>query len=171
VIIAQAGKPEFFLKTRRPFRSLDVDKNHIKWEKVTEFERGKIYVEGNLAEFQKLTKFRGSRVLYFGDHLFADVREPSRISGWRTCIVLEELEHEVRTQASQFYRDTLTEIMMVCNNLLLLSFVRLLMLRNQLEDAARRLDLSACKTDSDAIEVGKDIQEAIAERRRGMQCC
>ena len=52
-------------------------------------EPGKVYVEGNLSEFNRLLKWNGSNVAYFGDHLLADVREPSRESGWRTGIVIE----------------------------------------------------------------------------------
>lgn len=41
-------------------------------------------LQGNLYEFLKLTGWRGSKVLYFGDHIYSDlaVRNLSPQRGW-----------------------------------------------------------------------------------------
>jgi len=113
-------------------RMLDINSGRIMWDRVgTEFEPGKVYVDGSLAvrlilgylvgsllsfllqEFNKMTKLKGSNVAYFGDHLLADAREPSRVSGWRTGVIIEELEHEVRIQNSHTYRTTVRQLLTV----------------------------------------------------------
>ena len=41
-------------------------------------------IGGSLEELARLTGWYGRRVLYVGDHLHADLREPRRIAGWST---------------------------------------------------------------------------------------
>ena len=43
------------------------------WDRVSQFTRGKVYLEGNLNAFMKLTGWHGSQVLYFGDHVYSDL--------------------------------------------------------------------------------------------------
>ena len=35
------------------------------------------------------------RILYVGDHMYADILRSRRTLGWRTCLIIPELEHEV----------------------------------------------------------------------------
>ncbi|KAA3490242.1 5'-nucleotidase domain-containing protein isoform X1 [Gossypium australe] len=42
-------------------------------------------------------------VIYFGDHLFSDLRGPSK-AGWRTAAIIHELEDEIRIQNEDHYR-------------------------------------------------------------------
>ena len=37
----------------------------------------------------------GQEIIYFGDHLPADVMECSRHSDWRTCLIVPELREEI----------------------------------------------------------------------------
>lgn len=45
-----------------------------------------------MEQFTKLTGWNGSRVLYFGDHIYSDLADPSLKNGWRTGAIIPELE-------------------------------------------------------------------------------
>ncbi|MEE6480105.1 hypothetical protein FKM82_012460 [Ascaphus truei] len=72
VVIVQADKPNFFNDKRRPFRKIN-ERGVLLWDKIHQLEKGQIYKQGNLFEFLKLTGWRGSKVLYFGDHIYSDL--------------------------------------------------------------------------------------------------
>ena len=38
----------------------------------------------------------GDQLLYVGDHMFSDILRSKRTLGWRTCLIVPELEHEIR---------------------------------------------------------------------------
>ncbi len=38
----------------------------------------------------------GDRILYVGDHMYSDILRSKRTLGWRTCLIIPELEHELR---------------------------------------------------------------------------
>lgn len=86
----------------RPFRRV-TDKGSLLWDRIHHLEKGQIYkqvivhsplfsckrflfrkyagiwsvhficCQGNLYEFLRLTGWRGSKVLYFGDHIYSDL--------------------------------------------------------------------------------------------------
>jgi predicted nuclease with TOPRIM domain len=62
---------------------------------VKEFQRGRIYRGGSLAEFEKLTGEPGDRVLYVGDHIYGDVLRAKKESAWRTLMIIQELTDEL----------------------------------------------------------------------------
>ncbi|XP_048462664.1 5'-nucleotidase domain-containing protein 2 [Rhincodon typus] len=72
LVIVQADKPGFFTDKRKPFRRLD-DTGVLQWDKINRLEKGKMYKQGNLFDFLRLTGWGGSKVLYFGDHLYSDL--------------------------------------------------------------------------------------------------
>ncbi|KAL4646244.1 5'-nucleotidase domain-containing protein 2-like [Arapaima gigas] len=72
VIIVQADKPHFFNDCVKPFRRLDSN-GDLQWDKIKNLDKGQIYKQGNLFDFLRLTGWRGSKVLYFGDHLYSDL--------------------------------------------------------------------------------------------------
>jgi hypothetical protein len=59
----------------------------------------------------------GEKVLYFGDHLFNDLKVPHRAEGWKTGVIIGELEKEVEIQNSEKYRLMVAELMEVQNYL------------------------------------------------------
>lgn len=86
----------------RPFRRLDGN-GDLRWEKIKSLDKGDIYkqvnnpgadppggssdfdlltlclvLQGNLFDFLRLTGWRGSKVLYFGDHLYSDLAVSDR---------------------------------------------------------------------------------------------
>lgn len=73
------------------------------FSKVDAFLPNKVYYYGCLKSFLQITKWKGPEVIYFGDHLFSDLRGPSK-AGWRTAAIIHELENEIRIQNDDNYR-------------------------------------------------------------------
>ncbi|XP_055348453.1 5'-nucleotidase domain-containing protein 3-like [Paramacrobiotus metropolitanus] len=106
VVVCQARKPKFFYQTNRPFRLVNLSTDSHSWDKVTELQKGQVYIEGNLSSFLKLTGWVGSQVLYFGDHVYSDLADVTLKHGWRTGAIIPELEREILIQSSsEFVRD------------------------------------------------------------------
>ncbi|KNA19154.1 hypothetical protein SOVF_063970 isoform A [Spinacia oleracea] len=102
VVIAKANKPDFYT-SERPFRCYDINQDTLAFSKVDAFLPNKIYYHGCLKSFLEITKWHGPEVIYFGDHLFSDLRGPSK-AGWRTAAIIYELENEIRIQNEDTYR-------------------------------------------------------------------
>ncbi|XP_057538808.1 uncharacterized protein LOC130816165 [Amaranthus tricolor] len=102
VVIAKANKPDFYT-SERPFRCYDTSKDTLAFSKVDTFLPKKVYYHGCLKSFLQITKWHGPEVIYFGDHLFSDLRGPSK-AGWRTAAIIYELENEIRIQNEDDYR-------------------------------------------------------------------
>ncbi|XP_061530585.1 5'-nucleotidase domain-containing protein 2 [Phycodurus eques] len=107
VIIVQADKPHFFTDCVKPFRRLDGN-GDLRWEKISSLDKGHIYKQGNLFDFLRLTGWRGSKVLYFGDHLYSDLADLMLRHGWRTGAIVPELEHETKVVSTDRYALSLT---------------------------------------------------------------
>ncbi|XP_014280301.1 5'-nucleotidase domain-containing protein 3 isoform X1 [Halyomorpha halys] len=97
VIIVQARKPSFFTDESRPVRIYDRELDTHLWDKVTRLQKGYIYYEGTVNQLQDLTGWRGSEVLYFGDHPYSDLADVTLEHGWRTGAIIQELAHEIAT--------------------------------------------------------------------------
>ncbi|TVU09583.1 hypothetical protein EJB05_43067, partial [Eragrostis curvula] len=102
VVIAQANKPTFY-NSDHPFRVYDTQKDTLAFSAVDKFLPNQVYYHGCLKSFLQITNWRGSEVIYFGDHLLSDLRGPSK-AGWRTAAVIRELEDEIEIQNSDNYR-------------------------------------------------------------------
>lgn len=50
---------------------------------------------GSCDAFRRLVKCKGRDVLYIGDHIFGDVLRSKKKSGWKTYLVVPELEREL----------------------------------------------------------------------------
>lgn len=81
----------------------DKEKDTLTFTKVDSFFRNKVYYHGCLKSFLEITKWNGPEVIYFGDHLFSDLRGPSK-AGWRTAAIIHELESEIQIQNKDDYR-------------------------------------------------------------------
>jgi hypothetical protein len=58
---------------------------------------GKVFQGGNAHILHTLLQVpTGDNLLYVGDHIFADVLRSKRSLGWRTCLIVPELEKEVQ---------------------------------------------------------------------------
>ncbi|XP_028078677.1 5'-nucleotidase domain-containing protein DDB_G0275467 isoform X3 [Camellia sinensis] len=102
VVIAKANKPEFYT-SENLFRCYDEEKDTLAFSKVDSFLPGRVYYHGCLKSFLQITKWNGPEVIYFGDHLYSDLRGPSK-AGWRTAAIIHELENEIQIQNEDSYR-------------------------------------------------------------------
>jgi hypothetical protein len=93
VVITSAVKPAFFMR-EAPFEEV-VQEGRWHLRKVRELQRGRIYMGGSQAEFEKLTQVPSDRVLYVGDHIFGDVLRAKKQSAWRTLMIIQELTDEL----------------------------------------------------------------------------
>ena len=122
LVLTSSKKPEFFM-TDTPFRKVDVDvtnpssKIRYTWDAVDTLHQSAVYAEGSLNHLRKLTGWTGETVLYFGDHVLADLKEPALIGGWSTGVIIHELEREIRIMNSGQYRQDLVELL-ACHKLL-----------------------------------------------------
>uniref|UniRef100_A0A493SY26 5'-nucleotidase domain containing 3 n=3 Tax=Neognathae TaxID=8825 RepID=A0A493SY26_ANAPP len=107
VVIVQADKPNFFNDKRRPFRKVN-ERGVLLWDKIHKLQKGQIYKQGNLYEFLKLTGWRGSKVLYFGDHIYSDLADLTLKHGWRTGAIIPELRSEIKIMNTEKYIQTMT---------------------------------------------------------------
>lgn len=107
VIITSAQKPAWFTE-QRPFAAFNIgdhDELIVDQKPIERFLRNKVYVGGNLKDFERLSMIRGNpmgeKVLYVGDHIYGDILKTKKTALWRTAFVSSELEHEIQV-AEQF---------------------------------------------------------------------
>ena len=60
-----------------------------------------VYSGGNCEVLSKLIGARGKDVLYVGDHIFGDVVKSKKIRGWRTFLIVPELNDELSVWTSK----------------------------------------------------------------------
>lgn len=91
IVICAAQKPNWFMEGK-PFleREGDGTRPAKGW-----LERGRIYENGNLADFERLVNVRGSSVLYVGDHIYGDILRSKKETSWRTAMIIQELDAEI----------------------------------------------------------------------------
>jgi len=58
--------------------------------------RGRVYTGGNIADLERALGFSGDEVLYVGDHIFGDVLRAKKESTWRTAMIIQEMDDELR---------------------------------------------------------------------------
>ncbi|CAL5436302.1 unnamed protein product [Camellia sinensis] len=102
VVIAKANKPEFYT-SENLFRCYDEEKDTLAFSKVDSFLPDRVYYHGCLKFFLQITKRNGPELIYFGDHLYSDLRGPSK-ARWRTAAIIHELENEIQIQNEDSYR-------------------------------------------------------------------
>lgn len=97
IVIVTAGKPSFF-GAGSTLREVDPETGKLKLSKISgAFQPNKVYHGGNLDTFERMAGVtNGQTVLYVGDHIFADVRVSKKRRGWRTMLIVPELEREIK---------------------------------------------------------------------------
>jgi hypothetical protein len=101
LIIVDAGKPGFFLNHGRgvPPR-VEVPESPVP-----------VYSGGDAGFLEEKLGFQSDRILYFGDHTYGDILRSKKSVGWRTAMVIEDLERELGAQQS--IRPTLAKLSML----------------------------------------------------------
>ncbi len=94
IAITGAGKPAFFTE-QSAFLEVDTT-GTVRDEDVDEFESGVIYQGGNLMDLERMAGFGGDEVLFIGDHIYGDIVRSKKSSAWRTAMIVQEMERELR---------------------------------------------------------------------------
>ncbi len=88
-VVTASKKPSFFMG-KAPF--IDVESGI----ETRQAERGRIYSGGNFSDFQRSLGYAGDEVLYVGDHIYGDVLRAKKESTWRTAMIIQEMDDELR---------------------------------------------------------------------------
>lgn len=149
IIIVSGGKPSWF-GTGATLREVDPVTGKLSLSKITgTFQSTKVYHGGNLDTFERMAGItNGQAVLYVGDHIFADVRVSKKRRGWRTMLIVPELEREVKVWH-------LPETQMLYN--------RLFSLQSAKASIYRDMD-SDTKTPPDITQLRKAISATVARK-------
>lgn len=95
LVIVGAKKPGFF-REHRHFDRIDPNTGKVSATAVGKLEHRGVYMGGSIRELERLYAQGGDEVLYVGDHIYGDIIRSKRDSLWRTLLILEELEAELR---------------------------------------------------------------------------
>lgn len=94
LIIVGANKPAFF-QGSQPFFEVIGDSDLLKPHEGP-FRPTGIYHGGNAQLLESLTGYMGDEILYIGDHVYGDIMLSKGSKNWRTLLIVEEIEDEIR---------------------------------------------------------------------------
>ncbi len=94
LVIVGAGKPGFF-STSQPFYEVMPESGLLKPHSGG-LLKNHVYQAGNAGLFRRIMGYRGDEILYVGDHIFGDIMQSKGQLNWRTLLVIEELDHELK---------------------------------------------------------------------------
>lgn len=126
LIVCDARKPSFFTEPA-PWRPVEGDGHGVP-----------CFAGGNVQLLQQQLGASGDAILYVGDHIYGDIVRSKKTCGWRTMMIVEELEHELRAMEASAPDTERIDGLQVENEAIL---ERLLEVRESL-DAARQTKLS-----------------------------
>lgn len=72
IVVVQARKPKFFTQQSRPFRRFNIAGDRMAWQRVSDLEKGQVYMEGTVFEFLKMTGWHG-RWVYMQQSFFLNI--------------------------------------------------------------------------------------------------
>jgi HAD superfamily 5'-nucleotidase-like hydrolase len=94
IVIVGASKPAFFMQSNPLY---EVDPHDGKLSNTWGIPADKKIFQGG--QFKQLHEFlkvqTGSQILYVGDHIYGDILRSKKEIGWRTMLIVEEIEREI----------------------------------------------------------------------------
>ncbi|MEA2024113.1 MAG: HAD-IG family 5'-nucleotidase, partial [Actinomycetota bacterium] len=94
-VIVSAAKPGFFTSSNPLYKVVDEDRGLLEPHHGS-IEHEGIFYGGNARLVEEYLGLSGDEILYVGDHLYGDVHFSKDLLRWRTALILQELESEVR---------------------------------------------------------------------------
>jgi len=88
-VMTASKKPSFFTD-KAPFVDFETG------EQTTKPGRGRVYLGGNITDLRHTLGVPGDEVLYVGDHIYGDVLRAKKESAWRTAMIIQEMDDELR---------------------------------------------------------------------------
>jgi len=144
-ILVDARKPLFFGEGTT-LRQVDNETGSLKIGcHVGPLTPGQVYSGGSSDVFTNLIDANGKDVLYVGDHIYGDILKSKKTRGWRTFLVVPELQREVHIWTSK------------CD-----LFLRLQGLDVELGDTYKEMD-SSCHDTPDISQLKASIREITHE--------
>ncbi len=116
-VIVGASKPGFFMLAN-PLYSVDTQTGYL-MNTYGQPSEGKVFQGGNFKQLHDFLKVQtGSQILYVGDHIYGDILRSKKEIGWRTMLIVDEIESEVRTQEQNVeLRASIAKLMPIKDNL------------------------------------------------------
>lgn len=95
IIVTGAAKPSFFMSPNQLYE-VDPETGLLRNTDGILNSEAKIYQGGNFKQLhERLGVSSGPEILYVGDHIYGDILRSKKELGWRTMLVINELESEV----------------------------------------------------------------------------
>jgi HAD superfamily 5'-nucleotidase-like hydrolase len=94
IVVTFAQKPRFFYDN---LKFLKVDPETGSMVNMNDKLVPGIYQGGGAEVFTKELGLEGDEILYIGDHIYGDILRLKKDCGWRTAMVIEELDKEVES--------------------------------------------------------------------------
>lgn len=109
MVIVSARKPDFFSSDQSLYEVVTEDGLMRPCQSVTV---GGLYCGGSARMVEKAVGVSGDDFLYVGDHIYTDVSVAKINHRWRTCLILRELEEEIKAlNAGRQHREQLKRLM------------------------------------------------------------
>ncbi|XP_022252149.1 cytosolic purine 5'-nucleotidase-like [Limulus polyphemus] len=94
-ILVDAKKPLFFSEGT-VLRQVDSKTGDLRiGTHMGPLQPGQVYSGGSCEVFTELIGAKGKDVLYVGDHIFGDILKSKKMRGWRTFLIVPELQREL----------------------------------------------------------------------------
>lgn len=93
VVITFAQKPKFFYDNGKYLKVNPADGTMTN---IDEKLSPGVYQGGSAAKFTEDFELDGDDILYIGDHIYGDILRLKKDCNWRTAMIIEELENELR---------------------------------------------------------------------------
>ena len=94
-VIVSSAKPRFFTSSNPLYKVVDEARGLLEPHHAP-IEHGDVFYGGNARLVEEYLGLSGDEILYVGDHLYGDVHYSKALLRWRTALILQELEAEVR---------------------------------------------------------------------------
>ncbi len=92
LVFVDSRKPSFFTGDREALEVVD-DSGLLAAKRP--LAPGRVYYGGNARAVESYLDVPGERILYVGDHVYADVHVSKEVLRWRTALIIRELEAEL----------------------------------------------------------------------------
>lgn len=92
IVIVSAQKPRFFFDNLKFLKVNPGDGSMVNY--FDPLASG-VYQGGSADAFTQDFSLAGDEILYIGDHIYGDILRLKKDCGWRTAMVIDELQHEV----------------------------------------------------------------------------
>jgi HAD superfamily 5'-nucleotidase-like hydrolase len=127
LVVTGAAKPSFFMSPN-PLYEVSPETGLLKNTDGLLNPESKIFQGGNFKQLhERLGISTGPEILYVGDHIYGDILRSKKELGWRTMLVINELEAEL--EALGRYRDEFKR------------YEELLQMKDELDDELQKLQI------------------------------